>query len=93
MHVAVLSLELHLPYAQSLKEKRMILRRVKDRLRKFNVSVAEVSYQDTWQRVGLAVVSVSGASAPAERELAAAEDEIERVEPGLIVRSSVELLT
>ena len=93
MKVAVLSLELHLPYAQSLKEKRMVLRRVKDRLRKFNVAVAEVAHQDTWQRAGLAVVAVSTSTVHVERELASAEDEIERVEPGLITRSSIEVLT
>ena len=44
--------ELHIPYSQSLKDKRMVLRRVKDRLQKFNVAVAEVEHQDLWQRAG-----------------------------------------
>ncbi|HLG57216.1 MAG TPA: DUF503 family protein [Vicinamibacterales bacterium] len=42
MRVALLHVEMHLPYSQSLKDKRMVLRRVKDRLQKFNVAVAEV---------------------------------------------------
>ena len=46
-----------------------------------------------WQRAVLAVVTVSGSQAHADRELAAAADEIERVEPGLITRTEVEFLT
>jgi len=49
--------EMHLPYSQSLKDKRMVLRRVKDRLQKFNVAVAEVDHQDLWQRATLGIVA------------------------------------
>jgi len=90
--VGLLSVELHLPGAHSLKEKRMVLRRVKDRLRKFNVAVSEVEHHDLWQRAALAVVTVSTDQQHADRELAAAADEIERVEPGLITRTEVEFL-
>ena len=92
MVVGLLSVELHLPGAHSLKEKRMVLRRVKDRLRKFNVAVSEVEHHDLWQRAALAVVTVSTDQQHADRELAAAADEIERVEPGLITRTEVEFL-
>ncbi|MBM3820296.1 MAG: DUF503 domain-containing protein [Acidimicrobiia bacterium] len=93
MVIALLSVELFIPHAQSLKDKRMVLRRVKDRLQKFNVAVAEVEHHDKWQRAGLAVVAVSTEADHAERELAAAADEIERVEPGLISRTEIEFLT
>ena len=93
MVVGLLSVELHLGFAQSLKDKRMVLRRVKDRLKKFNVAVAEVEHHDLWQRAALAVVTVSTDQAHADRELAAVADEIERVEPGLIARTEVEFLT
>jgi hypothetical protein len=92
MRIAVLRVELHIPYAHSLKEKRMVLRRVKDRLQKFNVAVAEVEHQDVWQRAGLGIVAVSTTDQHVERELAAAADEIERVEPGLITRTEIEFL-
>jgi len=60
MPIGVLSLELHLPDAHSLKEKRMVVRSVKDRLRaRFNVAVAELDHQDLWQRAVLGVVSIS----------------------------------
>jgi uncharacterized protein YlxP (DUF503 family) len=93
MVVALLSVELFLPGAGSLKDKRMVLRRLKDRLAKFNVAVSEVEHQDLWQRAGLALVTVSTTGAHAERELAAAAEEIERLEPGAITRTSVEILT
>ena len=60
MPIGVLTLELHLPDAHSLKEKRMVVRGVKDRLRsRFNVAVAELDHQDLWQRALLGVVSIS----------------------------------
>jgi len=92
MVVGVLTVELHVPGSRSLKEKRMVLRRIKDRLKKFNVAVSEVEHHDLWQRAGLAVVTVSTEEAHADRELAAVADEIERVEPGLIARTEVEFL-
>ena len=93
MEVGLLTVELHVYGSQSLKDKRTVLRRVKDRLKKFNVAVSEVEHQDLWQRAALAVVTVSTAHAHADRELAACADEIERVEPGLITRTEIEFLT
>jgi uncharacterized protein len=92
MVVGLLSIELHLPGSRSLKDKRMVLRAVKDRLRKFNVAVAEVEHHDLWQRAGLGVVTISTTNAHADQELAAVVDEIERLEPGLITRTEVEYL-
>ncbi len=92
MVVGLLSVELYLPGARSLKDKRMVLRGIKDRLAKFNVAVAEVEHHDLWQRAGLGVVTVATTNAHADRELAAVVDEIERVEPGLITRTEVEYL-
>jgi len=64
MPVGVLTLEIHLPYAHSLKEKRAVLRKIRDRLRaRFNVAVAELDHQDVWQRATLGVVSISDSQA------------------------------
>ena len=59
MTVGIARLTLFVAGSHSLKEKRMVLRRVKDLVRqKFNVSIAEVAENDVWQRavLGLAVV-------------------------------------
>jgi len=54
-------MELHLPASHSLKAKRSIVNHVKERVRtRFNASIAEVGYQDTWQRATLGVAVVSG---------------------------------
>jgi uncharacterized protein len=93
MVIALLSVELYLPMARSLKEKRMVLRGVKDRLKKFNVAVAEVEHHDLWQRAGLGIVGISTDQAHVDAELNAVINEIERVEPGAISRTEIEFLT
>jgi uncharacterized protein len=91
--VGLLSIEMFIPHAQSLKDKRMVLRSVKDRLKKLNVAVAEVEYQDVWQRASVSVVTVSSGRAHVDEVLAAAVQEVERLYPGLITRTATELLT
>lgn len=89
MVVVLLSVHLFLPGSHSLKDKRMVLRRVKDRLARFNVAVAEVDHQDLWQRAELGLVTVSTSGEHAERELAAVVDEIDRVMPGIVTRTEI----
>jgi uncharacterized protein len=93
MVVALLSLELHVAGSRSLKDKRMVLRSVKDRLRKHNVAVAELEHQDLWQRAGLGIVTIAATEALAERELEAVVDDIERSDPGIVSRHEIEFLT
>jgi len=58
--IAFLTLELHIEAAQSLKDKRQVLRSLKDRLRgSFNVSVAEIDPSNIWNRATIGVVSIS----------------------------------
>lgn len=59
--IAHLTLEIRIEGAHSLKDKRQVLRSVKDSLRgHFNVAVAEIDPTDAWQRATLGVVSISG---------------------------------
>jgi len=75
MPIAYCTLEIYLPYAQSLKEKRMVLRKAQDRLRaRSNFSIAEVDYQDLWQRARLTAALTSGSLSA----LSSAADGIER---------------
>ena len=62
-------LELELPYASSLKDKRQIIRSLKDRLRRKNVSVVELNHQDSWQRatVEISLAAVSHGAAEEKR--------------------------
>ena len=92
MIVGLLSIELHLSGARSLKDKRAVLRRLKDRIARLNVAVSEVAHHDLRQRAGLGVVTIGVDQAIAERTLGGVVSEIERVEPGVLVRSEVEWL-
>ncbi|MGH9433072.1 MAG: DUF503 domain-containing protein [Terriglobia bacterium] len=70
MPVGVLILEIQLPYAHSLKDKRAVIRKLRDRLRtRFNVAVAEMDHQDVWQQATLGVVSISGSQTLLESAL------------------------
>jgi uncharacterized protein len=51
----LVQLDLHIPSARSLKDKRGVIRRLQSRLGDLGVSVAEVDHQDLWQRCGLGV--------------------------------------
>jgi uncharacterized protein YlxP (DUF503 family) len=74
--IGVLTLEIRVEDAHSLKAKRHVVKSLKDRLRhKYNVSVAEIDYQDLWQRALVAVVTVSSDHAHAEQVLQTVERE------------------
>jgi len=91
--IGLLTLELHLQYAHSLKEKRMVLNRLRDRLRqKFNVAVAELEYQDLWQRALLGVVSISSSEQNLRQVLEGARHEAEELLGGDLSHSEIELL-
>ena len=90
--VALLSLEIHVPHARSLKDKRAVVRSVKDRLRRFNVSVAEVEHQDLLQRCRLGVAAAGVSQVDVERLLGGAVDAIERHDPGLVIATDIEWL-
>jgi uncharacterized protein YlxP (DUF503 family) len=61
MPIAHLTLELRIEGSQSLKDKRQVVRSLKDKLRAaFNVSVAEMDETDLWQRATIGVVGISG---------------------------------
>ena len=70
MTIGVLYLDLLVPDARSLKDKRRVIKGLKDRMHgKFNCSVAEIEYQDVWTRCRLAACVVSGDSRHANTQL------------------------
>jgi uncharacterized protein YlxP (DUF503 family) len=81
MVVGVRRWELHLPGCQSLKDKRSIVKSLKDRMiQRFKVSAAEVDHQDLWQRAALAAAVVSGDARHVEEVLASC-DNLVQAEP------------
>ena len=91
--VAVGTVELHLPDVDSLKGKRHVLKGLKEKVRhRFEVSVAEVNHQDTWQRATLAVACVSPDSRHANEVVSKALDFIEANVDGHVIDVQIEIL-
>ena len=89
--IGVITFELRLEDSHSLKDKRHYVKSLKDRLRgKFNVAVAEIDYQDLWQRSLISAVTVSGDHAHAEQVLQLVEREAAHLLGGVLVGSSME---
>ncbi|MCX6623149.1 MAG: DUF503 domain-containing protein [Acidobacteria bacterium] len=89
--IGVLTLEVHIEEAHSLKEKRHVVKGLKDRLRhRFNVAVAEIAYQESWQRALLAAVTVSGDQDRASLVLEQVERDAAHFLGGALVGSGVE---
>jgi len=86
VHALALRVELRIPLARSLKDKRAVLRPLLSGLRKFEVAVAEVDFQDEYRRAGVGVAMVSGSSFQLEKQRHA-------VERWLYARPDVEVLT
>jgi uncharacterized protein YlxP (DUF503 family) len=91
--IALLTLDIHIPHAQSLKDKRMVIRRIKDRLQaKFNVAVSETDHQDLWQRTQISVVTVGPDEAFLEKVLQESAMESERIAPECMIQSNIEIV-
>jgi hypothetical protein len=85
MTIGVLEVQISLPESHSLKDKRQIIRSLKDRiLHAMNVSVAEVGRQDAWQFADLAFVTVSAQRDVVDKRLAAVRATLE-TNPRLVV--------
>lgn len=91
--VALGMVELHLPDVGSLKGKRHVLKGLKAKVRaRFEVSVAEVDHQDSWQRATLAVAYVSADARHANEVVSKAMDFIEDTVEGRVIETHVEVL-
>ena len=89
--VGVLTLDIHVEYSHSLKEKRHIVKSLKDRLReRFNVSVAEIDHLDSWQASVIAAVTVSNDRVHAQQVLQAVEAHAASLLGGALAATNVE---
>jgi uncharacterized protein len=93
MPVGLLTLELHIPDAQSLKEKRQVLRSLKDKLRrKFNIAIAELDHHDVWQRSLIGVVTLSNEDRHVQDTLQKVLDEADRELGSILIGQAIELI-
>lgn len=93
MPIGFLTLEIYIPDAHSLKDKRQVLRSLKDRLRaRFNVAVAELDGQDGLQRATVGIVTLSNNAGHVEESLRTIFKEADRVLGRDLVGHEMELL-
>ena len=93
MPIGLLTLEIHIPDAKSLKDKRQVLRSLKEKLRgQFNVAVAELEHQDTWQRSVVGVVTISNEEHHVEEMLQKVLSESDRILGPVLISHNVEMV-
>ena len=91
--IGVLTLEIHVEDSHSLKDKRHVVKSLKDRLRqRFNVSAAEIDFLDSWQSSVVAVVTVSKDRLRAEQVLQAVESFAASILGGALTGTGTEWL-
>jgi len=94
VHVGVCRFTLLVASSHSLKEKRVVLRRVKDRVRdQLGVTIAEVAGQDAWQRSDLAFAVVSNERDHAERGCEAVLRQVAGIDGAQVAAARTEVLT
>lgn len=96
MPIAKLTVELSIPHAQSIKDRRQVLRSLKDKIRHgFNVGIAELDDANLWNRATLGMVAISGSSAYLAGQMQELDDALHRLTNTLgaeILDSYVEIL-
>ena len=93
MHAAAVRVELRIPDAHSLKEKRGRVKPVIAELRKrFGVSVAEVDHQDLWQRTTLGIAVVAPQAGQLQRLAHSLEKYFEQLDAVLLLRMTISYL-
>ena len=91
--IGYLEIEVQIPYAHSLKEKRAVVKRITERLKgKFNVSVSEIGEQDKWQRSRIAIVTVGTSPKVVDATLEKSVKFVEEIFPGFVTGYRKELL-
>ena len=96
MPIAQLTLELAIEHAQSLKDRRQVVRSLKDKLRHgFNISVTELDDASAWNRATIGVAAINSSRDYLSGQLAEVEAAAERILVGLggtILDSSTDML-
>jgi uncharacterized protein YlxP (DUF503 family) len=94
MPIAKLTIELSIPHARSIKDRRQVVRSLKDKLRhSFNVSVAELDDASLWNRATLGVVALSASATYLNGQMQEVDKAVQRFADSLsaeIVDSYVE---
>ena len=91
MIIGLLVLEIYLPYCHSLKEKRKKLNSIRDRFKnKYNVALAEIEYQNKWQRAKIGMVTLNSQKKIVERMFSRIVADAEEIIDGEITDCKIE---
>jgi uncharacterized protein YlxP (DUF503 family) len=91
--LGVLTLEIHIEHAHSLKDRRQVVLSLKERLRhRHNISIAEIDGQNTWQRATLAAAAISSSRQHAQHVLEAVERDAAHELGGMLTNAYLEWL-
>ena len=91
MKIAALRILISIPHANSLKDKRKVVKGLKDRIRnKFNVSVAEIGYLDEWKTAEIGVVVVSQDAAYANGVISRVQDLCDNLREAILTSCELE---
>ena len=97
MPLAKLILEIEIPHAQSLKDRRQVVRSMKERLRHgFNISIAELDDAVVWNRATLGIATISSSTSYLTGQLQQIDQAVHRIAAGLgaeVVDSYAEILS
>jgi uncharacterized protein YlxP (DUF503 family) len=97
MPIAKLTIELEIPHAQSLKDRRQVLRSMKDKLRNgFNLSVAELDDGIVWNRATLGIAAISSSTSYLTGQLQQIDQAVHRIAASLsaeVIDSYAEILS
>ncbi|MBW8042636.1 MAG: DUF503 domain-containing protein [Planctomycetes bacterium] len=93
VHIALLRATISIPEAHSLKDKRRVVKSLKDRtVNHMNVSVAEVGQQEVWNRAELAFVTVAAEKKVVEKRLSDIAQRLERNHEWVLLEVKTEFL-
>jgi uncharacterized protein len=84
MPIARLTIELEIPHSQSVKDRRQVVRSLKDKLRhSFNISIAELDDAAVWNRATLGIVAISSSSSYLQGQILEIDRAVHRLAAGL----------
>ena len=93
MVIGIMQMELLLPETRSLKDKRSVLSRIKNGVRKqFNVSIAELRYLDQFSRTLLGIVTINNETKIVDQILGQVEQFVERQAGVQVLNRKVEII-
>ena len=92
-HVALLIVEFFIPHATSLKDKRRVVKSMKDRIaNRYNISVAEIACLEEWQHAVLGIVMIGNERRHVEQSLAGLRDWLQEMRDINLADMSMEWL-